>query len=103
MKYTIPQIIRCDPPQWTINAPAQTNHRTELIFYKDTPLGTTAGYSGAIFEIQPLSRATGIFLIWGYRRPTPVARLRGQISKIAPEYPAVVPRGVSMQKMGSVR
>ena len=49
--YTIPQIIRCDPPQWTINAPAQTNHRTEPIFCMDTPLGTTAGYSGAIFEI----------------------------------------------------
>ena len=49
--FTILQIIRCDPPQWTINAPAQTNHRTEPIFCMDTPLGTTAGYSGAIFEI----------------------------------------------------
>ena len=41
----------CPPPKWTINAPALTNHRTEPIFCMDTPLGTTAGYSGAIFEI----------------------------------------------------
>ena len=39
------------PPKWIINAPAQTNHRTEPIFCMDTLLGTTAGYSGAIFEI----------------------------------------------------
>ena len=69
----------------------------------DTPLGTTAGYSLAIFEIRPLSRATGVGLRYPQIKKIPVARLRGQISKIAPEYPAVVPRGVSMRKMGSVR
>ena len=45
------------PPKHTINAPAQTIHLKEPRFCMDTPLGTTAGYSGAIFRIRPPSRS----------------------------------------------
>ena len=85
---------------------AQTEHGRDPKFCMVGPLYSTFVITKAIFDISALSRATGVDLgtprgVKNWRK-NPIARLRGEISKIASVNAKLLWRGPTMQNLGSL-